>query len=225
MSYENSAGLGVNNQYGPRKVGGGQGPYLVDGYRNEYVVDLTAKGLSSKFPVGNGIKVFQTDLTYATLVTAAAVSATTSTTGGTGLAASTAYYYKVAAILPGGQESVASNEVTVTTGVGATNSNTVTWSATPGAVSYKVYRGTAAGAETVFYAVGNVLSYVDTGAPATDGTPITAGVVTIGGTSVIAASESSPVDMPQGNTGVVVINGYTGKIIINYKNISGDATH
>lgn len=90
----------------------------------------------------------------------------TSTTGGTGLAAATPYFYVVTGVDVNGNESLASNEQTVTTGAGATNSNTVTWAAVSGAVAYRVYRGTAAGAENVVYAVagGNVLTFLDTGA-------------------------------------------------------------
>ena len=95
----------------------------------------------------------------------------TSTTGGTGLAASTAYYYKVTAIFNGSSsvaggsvESPASGEQSITTGLGTTNSNTVNWSAVTGATGYRVYRGTTAGAESVYYQVGAVTSYVDTGA-------------------------------------------------------------
>ena len=96
-------------------------------------------------------------------------AATTATTGGTGLAASTAYFYKVTALGVSG-ESLGSNEVSVTTGLGATNSNTLSWSAVVGATGYRVYRGTAVGAESVYYAPGNVLTYVDTGAASTVGT-------------------------------------------------------
>ena len=99
-------------------------------------------------------------------------AAVNSATGGTGLAASTAYFYVVTA-LNGKGESLKSNEVTVTTTAGTTDSNAILWAAASGAVSYRVYRGTAAGAENVFYAVGNVLTFTDTGAASTAGTPPT----------------------------------------------------
>ena len=88
-------------------------------------------------------------------------------TGGT-LAAAT-YYYVVSAINAQG-ETLKSNELSITT-TGATSSNTVSWAAITGATGYRVYRGTATGAQTVYYAVGAVTSYVDTGSTATAGTP------------------------------------------------------
>ncbi len=95
----------------------------------------------------------------------------TSTSGGTGLAATTAYYYVVTALTALG-ESTRSNEQTVTTGAGATNSNTVSWAAVPNATGYKVYRGTQPGGELQYYTVGAVTSYVDTGAAVSgQGTP------------------------------------------------------
>lgn len=66
MAYENSAGLGVHNQFGPRSAGGGEGVYLTDGYKNEYVVELPQSGLDFKFPEGNGVKVSAVDLSYVT---------------------------------------------------------------------------------------------------------------------------------------------------------------
>lgn len=87
------------------------------------------------------------------------------TTGGT-LPTGTQFFYKVTAVDANGNESLASNEQNVTTGAGATNSNTVTWTAVPGTSTYRVYRGTAAGAENVVYVVlgGTTTSFVDTNA-------------------------------------------------------------
>ena len=89
----------------------------------------------------------------------------TSTLGGTGLAAATPYFYKVTATLAGG-ETGPSTEVTITTGAGGTNSNTITWAAVANATGYTVYRGTATNAENVGYVVagGATVSFVDTGA-------------------------------------------------------------
>lgn len=84
---------------------------------------------------------------------------TTSPTGGF-LAASTAYYYKVTALNPVG-ESTPSTEVTVTTGAGSTNSNTLNWAKSTGATGYKIYRGTASNAELYLATVGDVATYVD----------------------------------------------------------------
>lgn len=94
-------------------------------------------------------------------------NATTSTTGGS-LAAAT-YYYEITALNARGETTV-SNEKSVTT-TGSTSSNTITWAAIVGATSYRVYRGTSAGAENVYYAPGNVTTYLDTGATSTGGSP------------------------------------------------------
>jgi uncharacterized protein len=97
---------------------------------------------------------------------------TTAATGGT-LAQGT-YYYIVAALYAGNQEGFPSNEQSVTTAAGTTNANTVTWTAAgnyAGAAptGYKIYRGTAPGMENVFYTVGEVLTFEDTGAAGTPG--------------------------------------------------------
>lgn len=109
----------------------------------------------------------------------------TSTTGGTGLATSQAYFYKVTGT-QNGAETTASSEQTITTGASTTNSNVVTWNALTGATGYRIYRGTATGVENVFYAVGNVTTFTDTGAASTAGTPpVVDGTADLGGTSQI----------------------------------------
>lgn len=51
----------------------------------------------------------------------------------------------------------------------------------------------------------------------------TVSAVTIGGTAVLAASESSPVSIPNTNTGIVAQTGGTGGVIvIKYRNVPGD---
>lgn len=112
-------------------------------------------------------------------------AASTAVTGGT-LPAATAFFYKVTARNAAG-ETLGSNEVTVTTGAGATNTNTVNWTAVPGATSYRVYRGTAAAGESVFYSTGNVVTFADTGAASTAGTvPVTNTAVTAVGSVALA---------------------------------------
>lgn len=96
-------------------------------------------------------------------------NATTVTTGGT-LAAGT-YYYVITATNAAG-ETTKSNEVSIVT-TGTTSTNTVTWTAVTGATGYKIYRGTASGQEGVFYSVGAVTTFSDTGAANTAGTPPT----------------------------------------------------
>lgn len=96
-----------------------------------------------------------------------------STTGGT--LAATTYYYKVSA-LNGTNESLGGTEASVATS-GSTGSVTVTWSAVPGATSYRVYRGTTAGAESTYYAASGT-SFLDTGAAGTGGSPLASLAVT-----------------------------------------------
>lgn len=96
-------------------------------------------------------------LTYASSITA----------GGT-LAAGT-YYYVVTALGSAG-ETLASNELAVVA-TGTTSSVILAWTAVAGATGYRVYRGTTAGGENTYYAPGNVLTFTDTGAAGTAGTP------------------------------------------------------
>jgi hypothetical protein len=63
MAFENSAGLGVNNYYGPRDSGGTQGVYNTMGYDAEFVWDIAA-GLPVKFPTN--VEVTGVDLTFNT---------------------------------------------------------------------------------------------------------------------------------------------------------------
>lgn len=96
---------------------------------------------------------------------------TTSTTGGTLPAGAT--YWKITGTAAGG-EGIGSNEVTATL-TGTTSSQILNWAALTGATGYKVYRGTAAGAENVLVAtLANVTTYTDTGLAGTAGAPPTA---------------------------------------------------
>jgi hypothetical protein len=91
-----------------------------------------------------------------------------STSGGTLPTAST-YKYYITAINANGETAI-SNEQSITTGAGSTNSNTVNWGAVVGATGYKIYRtaaGGATGTELFLATVGVVVTYVDTGS----GTP------------------------------------------------------
>lgn len=54
MGYENSAGLGVNNHYGPRDSGGTEGVVKTEGVTDEFMQDLDGDGLSLGFQVTNG---------------------------------------------------------------------------------------------------------------------------------------------------------------------------
>lgn len=65
MSYENTAGLGVSNQYGPRASGNGRGVVKTAGYRNQFVIDGVDAGLHFTFPRGDGVWVNGHDYTFA----------------------------------------------------------------------------------------------------------------------------------------------------------------
>lgn len=131
----------------------------------EWQPDVSSIGTAAPAAVGQAA-IYRNDLnTGFNLLAPVQAAASTSTSGGTGLAATTQYFYKVTAVDANGNESLASNEVNVTTGAGGTNSNTVNWGAVAGAASYRVYRGTATGAENVVYvAAGSATSFLDTGA-------------------------------------------------------------
>lgn len=92
---------------------------------------------------------------------------TTALTGGLLLA--NTYFYVVSATNALGVTG-RSNELSVTT-TGVTSSNTISWTKSQDATGYRVYRGTAAGAENVYYVTGDVATYTDTGAAAVTGTP------------------------------------------------------
>jgi hypothetical protein len=94
------------------------------------------------------------------------VTPTGSGSGGS-LAAAT-YYYKVTALNAAGQ-TTASPECNVTT-TGSTSSVALSWTAVAGATSYRIYRGTATDAESVYY-TSATNSYTDTGSASTAGTP------------------------------------------------------
>lgn len=96
-------------------------------------------------------------------------SASTSTSGGSLIAGT--YYYVITATNAIG-ETIKSNEVSITT-TGTTSSNSINWTSVTNATGYKVYRGTAAGAESVYYVIssGSTVTYVDTNATSTIGTP------------------------------------------------------
>lgn len=95
------------------------------------------------------------------------LAATPSGTGGA-LAGGT-YYYKVTALNASG-ETIGSAEVSAVVPAGTTGSVALTWTAAAGATGYRVYRGTATGTQDVYYALGNVTAFTDTGAAGTAGT-------------------------------------------------------
>lgn len=65
MSYEDSAGLNVNNHYGPRVTGGTRGVFKTEGYQYEFVWNLEDAGLPFAFPVPpGGCEVTQVDIFF-----------------------------------------------------------------------------------------------------------------------------------------------------------------
>lgn len=106
-------------------------------------------------------------LTGAGLAAPVQAAAGTATSGGT-LTDSTTYYYVVTAVDFNGVESVVSNEISKATGNSGGNTNTITvnWAVVAGTQKYRVYRGTATGAQSVVYEVsgGASITYVDTNA-------------------------------------------------------------
>ncbi|TDH48493.1 hypothetical protein E2F47_23540 [Mycobacterium eburneum] len=105
-------------------------------------------------------------------ITAPASLAVSTQNQGGSLAAGT-YYWVVTATNAKGETTV-SNEVNGVT-TGSTGAAVLTWQAVGAATGYKVYRGTAAGAENVLVATigsGATVTYTDTGGSAA-GTPPT----------------------------------------------------
>jgi hypothetical protein len=87
-------------------------------------------------------------------------------------------------------ESTKSIELSVTT-TGSTSSNTLVWPLVSGATGYRIYRGTSAGTEGVYYTVGAVATLVDTGAANVVGTPPAANTAILpvpGFTSVVTSA-------------------------------------
>lgn len=95
------------------------------------------------------------------------ISLGTAASGGTFAAGS--YFWKLTTVI-NGVESAASNEITAT--LTANQQQPITWTAVSGATGYRLYRGTATGAENVLVAaLGTVTTYTDTGTAGTAGTP------------------------------------------------------
>lgn len=90
--------------------------------------------------------------TIAAIITSASGGALTSAT----------YYYKISALDADGNESAASAESNIAV-TGPTGTVTLTWAYVPGALTYRVYRGTSAGAENTYFVTGGNRSVVDRG--------------------------------------------------------------
>lgn len=101
---------------------------------------------------------------------AASLAAPTLSLGavGAGTFAAGAYFWKVTAVNLQG-ETVGSNEVSAT--LTLNQSQTLDWTAITGASAYRLYRGTAAGAENVRVTETTALTFTDTGAAGTASSP------------------------------------------------------
>jgi len=108
---------------------------------------------------------------FQTTNTVPTISLSTATSGGH-LADSTHFYYQVSGINGWGTETAPSAEVTLMTGAGGGNLNTITitWSAVPGAVGYNVYGRATSGAEQ-FIATTAGTSFLDDGTISPSGLP------------------------------------------------------
>lgn len=76
----------------------------------------------------------------------------------------------------------------------------LTWPAVLGATGYRVYRGTVAGAENVFFAPGNVVTFTDTGGAGTAGAPPGVNTATVTGNDVGRHSPAYTADGGNGTT-------------------------
>ncbi len=75
MPFENSAGLGVRNWYGPRRTGGVRGVIKTEGSKNEFVHDLTVTGIPFTLPLAHlkgGVWVTKVDTNFVTAGTVTA---------------------------------------------------------------------------------------------------------------------------------------------------------
>jgi hypothetical protein len=147
-------GLTLENAY----VGANGLSYAVVGTEDVIRVDSNLEA----FTDGQKVYVKSDSVTFsgsAPVAASVASLGTTAASGGT-FAAGT-YFWKVAAVTPGG-DTAASNEVTAALVLNGTQ--VLNWTAVAGATGYKVYRGTVAGAENILVTTtGNVLTYTDTG--------------------------------------------------------------
>lgn len=140
-----------------------------------YYYKVTALGASGETIGSNEVSIATTGTTSTVTVTWGAITGATgyrvyrgTTTGGQNV-----YYApgNVTTFTDTGAANTAGTVPASNTAVSSTNTNTITWGAVTGATGYRVYRGTAAGGENVYYAPGNVTTYTDTGAASTAGSP------------------------------------------------------
>lgn len=134
----------------------------------DFTPDLIALGTAVTSGVNGRGALLRNDLGTGFNLPAPVKGTPTTETSGGSLTDSTTYYAVVTALDSNGNESLASGEMSQATGNSGTNVNTITWkwTAVPGAASYRVYTGTATGAQTIVHTVAGATTaqYVDTGA-------------------------------------------------------------
>lgn len=160
---------------------------------------------------------------------------------GNGSLAANTYYYKITATNASG-ETLPSSEVSGTIS-GASGINQLSWSAVTGATGYKIYRGTAAGAEnlliatietggaTNFWDVGN--TYTANSPPSSNTTALAAPVQTAPSTSAsggsiatgtyyykVTATNSSG-ETTGSNEENIAVTGPTGEVTVNWNAVTG----
>ena len=149
-----------------------------------------------------------------------APTATPSTTGGT-LVIGT-YYYKIVAVDGKGNTTIGSTEVSATTTT-ATASVVLGWTAVQNASSYRIYRGTVAGTQTLYY-TSTTNSYTDINAASTAGTVptvnttylnglLTTGKYTLEADSTVTTQTSSVIQSSTTNANLVIAPNGTGALV------------
>lgn len=160
-------------------------------------------------------------------------STTASVTGGS--LASGIYYYVITALDGGGGETIRSGEAAQAV-FGPNASVGLTWVAIPAASSYRVYRGTSAGAESTYFSVTNS-SYTDIGTSGTAASPPSSNTAygvrlsasaaswAIGGSVGIGkATPSTALDVLGTTTSTAFVGPLTGAVTGNVTgNVSGTA--
>jgi fibronectin type 3 domain-containing protein len=135
----------------------------------------------------------------------------------TGLTSNTTYYYMVSAVNSTG-ESIRSSEVSATsapgspTGLSAHGGNTqaaLSWTGSPGAASYNIYRSTSSGGETLYKRGVTTTSFTDTNL--TNGTTYYYQVTAVGsgGAESARSSEAAATMAPAAPTGLNASAGNT----------------
>ena len=136
--------------------------------------------------------------------------AASATTGGT-LTASTTYYYKVTAVTSNG-ETIASSETSAATD---TSNKTISlhWDPVAQATSYKIYRGTGAGAESGFFTSMGA-SFADNGSasPTGSSTPPSTSTVTTTETTTPIAYNAPATGANRVKAALEALAGLSGKI-------------